>query len=397
MTTDDESGPKTVTREELYAQVWKTPMSRLSTEYGISGKGLAKICDRLKVPYPPRGYWARKEAGQRVLTYRLPKADEEVPASVTITPTPPPVELPGLPTDVQVKADAARKDGERVSVADRLAKPHRVIAAWIEAAAQSRAEAQREREPWRRKWLLERAVFTDMERRKHRILDALFKALERNGAKVTETERRELIAEPSGERVEFGVREKQIRRPLTVDEKKWASPGSRDWKKDLEATGRLVFAIKGYPPAGVRTEWLETEEQPLEDMLPDIVAAFVALGPLLVARRLQREEEERQRRLAEQRRYEEQQRRKRDDKRWKTLISLAQMKRDAELAAELIAALKSKDMDSDAVVDGRPLREWIDWAEERAAKANPANLGAQAVFEQIASVNEWNYRDELQG
>lgn len=31
-------------------------MSKLAAEFGVSGNGLAKICDRLKVPYPGRGY-----------------------------------------------------------------------------------------------------------------------------------------------------------------------------------------------------------------------------------------------------------------------------------------------------------------------------------------------------
>src|SRR5690606_11576503 len=48
--------PRTMTREELYNAVWTTPMSRLAEDYGISGNGLAKICDREDIPYPPRGY-----------------------------------------------------------------------------------------------------------------------------------------------------------------------------------------------------------------------------------------------------------------------------------------------------------------------------------------------------
>ena len=59
--------PVTIQREELYRQVWTTPMSRLAKTYGITGNGLAKVCDRLKVPYPPRGYWAKKAAGKKVV------------------------------------------------------------------------------------------------------------------------------------------------------------------------------------------------------------------------------------------------------------------------------------------------------------------------------------------
>lgn len=42
--------PTVLTREELYSAVWATPMSRLVEDYGISGNGLAKICDRENVP-----------------------------------------------------------------------------------------------------------------------------------------------------------------------------------------------------------------------------------------------------------------------------------------------------------------------------------------------------------
>jgi hypothetical protein len=38
-----------VSQEQLYELAWKTPMSRLGVEFG-SGNGLAKICDRLRVP-----------------------------------------------------------------------------------------------------------------------------------------------------------------------------------------------------------------------------------------------------------------------------------------------------------------------------------------------------------
>src|SRR5664280_303383 len=88
--------PVTISRDNLYAQVWEKPMSRLANEYGISGNGLAKICDRLGVPCPPRGYWARKAAGRTVRQTPLPAARPGKPAQATITPSqpaPPPARL----------------------------------------------------------------------------------------------------------------------------------------------------------------------------------------------------------------------------------------------------------------------------------------------------------------
>lgn len=47
-----------VTRHELYELAWSRPLSSLAAELGISGNALARICDRLLVPHPKRGYWS---------------------------------------------------------------------------------------------------------------------------------------------------------------------------------------------------------------------------------------------------------------------------------------------------------------------------------------------------
>ena len=59
-------------RQKLYEEVWATPMWRLSKKYGLSDRGLAKICGRLSIPVPARGYWRRKETGQEVSPDPLP-------------------------------------------------------------------------------------------------------------------------------------------------------------------------------------------------------------------------------------------------------------------------------------------------------------------------------------
>ena len=52
-----------VYRQALYEQVWSTPMTKLAEKYRISDVGFAKICKRLNVPYPGRGYWRKMEKG----------------------------------------------------------------------------------------------------------------------------------------------------------------------------------------------------------------------------------------------------------------------------------------------------------------------------------------------
>ena len=53
-----------ITREELFAEVWERPVSEIARELGVSDTAIAKLCRKLQVPKPPRGYWARVAAGQ---------------------------------------------------------------------------------------------------------------------------------------------------------------------------------------------------------------------------------------------------------------------------------------------------------------------------------------------
>lgn len=56
----------TVSREELYEQVWARPMTRVATDYGVTSTALKKTCDRHKIPTPDRGYWAKLEHSKPV-------------------------------------------------------------------------------------------------------------------------------------------------------------------------------------------------------------------------------------------------------------------------------------------------------------------------------------------
>ena len=382
----------TLTRDELYKQVWQTPMSRLANDYGITGNGLAKICDRLNVPYPPRGYWAKKAAGKKVITYRLPEASESTQLNVTISPTPPALKEPELPTEVKEAVECARSSASEVKLPERLTRPHEIIARWLAERERRKQEARRERDPWRKKHL-DPGELTQADQRQHLILDALFKTLEKQGARIKQGERQEIIVELQGEKLEIQLREKhkQIRRPPTAEEKKNWFYRDRSFVQELQPSGILIFSIQTYLPSGLRQEWIESERKRMEDVLPDIVATLIAAGPLLVEQRLQREEAERQRRIAEQQRYEEQQRRKRDNNRWRRFVDIAKDWRELELARAFLTAVMQAEIDQEKEVGGRKLGEWLSWAEERISTRDPIDAGAEAIFNSVASVNEWNY------
>src|ERR1043166_4821024 len=70
-----------ITREELYKQIWNEPATKLAQRYDVSSSYLARVCEGLNVPHPPRGYWARKAAGEKMSVPPLPPAGPGDPLS----------------------------------------------------------------------------------------------------------------------------------------------------------------------------------------------------------------------------------------------------------------------------------------------------------------------------
>lgn len=64
------AGP--VDRETLYNEVWSEPVVVVARKYGLSDVGLLKVCRRMAIPVPTRGYWAKVRAGKVMRKLPLP-------------------------------------------------------------------------------------------------------------------------------------------------------------------------------------------------------------------------------------------------------------------------------------------------------------------------------------
>lgn len=62
-----------VTREQLYEEIWAEPITKVSKRYGVSDSFLVRILQRLNVPRPPMGYWAKLAVGKIVPKPPLPE------------------------------------------------------------------------------------------------------------------------------------------------------------------------------------------------------------------------------------------------------------------------------------------------------------------------------------
>jgi hypothetical protein len=69
---DPRQAMETWKREELYGEVWERPLVKVAPKYGISAVALGKVCHKLQIPLPGRGYWTKKEFGKPVERLPLP-------------------------------------------------------------------------------------------------------------------------------------------------------------------------------------------------------------------------------------------------------------------------------------------------------------------------------------
>jgi AcrR family transcriptional regulator len=74
--------PTTLSRQALYELVWIKPMTEVAADLGLSPNGLAKICDRLLIPYAGRGHWSKARRPRARITPpplpHLPQGGDEM-------------------------------------------------------------------------------------------------------------------------------------------------------------------------------------------------------------------------------------------------------------------------------------------------------------------------------
>lgn len=384
----EEQRPKRISRTELYERVWQTPMIRLGLELGISGNGVAKICQRLHVPYPPRGYWAKKEAGRAVTVAELPQLPPGTPTEVDIYPPPP---QPEEPAAIQAIMSAAETSARGVIVPETLESAHPKVKAWL--AQHKREQAEREREYKRRsrdKWSWTKPLLADLTERdlyRLRVTSALFIAVEAAGGRVEDA----IITGKvtfmiAGEKIECSIVEKMRQSLLVPREEgtKWTAYPEFH-QNGLTSSGFLRVTITTYLRGGVK-EWVETSSKKIEALLPEVVARIMAAGPILVEWERERKEEARRREEEEERRQERRRLKQRDEHRWRQFCAFATDWQERTRLLTFLAEIERRShAEANATIAEQQLSEWIVWAQQKIDSLDPLQKGVAGLFEKIST------------
>lgn len=340
--------PLEFTRRAMYDRVWSKPMSKVATEFGISDVALKKICQKHRIPSPPRGYWAKKEAGKSVKQVRFVKTDDPLDERITIYGSNQ-ADLPALVREILEQARAKRVTPKPSILADTSETT--LTIEQTHPAIVTTAKKLRKHKPDKDgvvsavgEGCCGVEVGVACAKRCVSVLDALARSLAAHKAALTPTGNG-IVVITKDARVRFRFsehvrHEKHIptEDELAAEERRrkrlgitWDSLYDRAYPEwDFIRTGELLVEIENeYVSGGLRRRWKDGKHQRLEHLIDEIATGIVAYG---VAVRLREEE-----RARWQRSWERQQRiyaraearKKRDDERQKILDELVAISTEA--------------------------------------------------------------------
>jgi len=378
-----------LSRRKLYELVWSKPVEKVAEEFGISGRGLAKICKRHRIPSPPRGYWAKLAAGQHVKKAILRDVSDPPLDNITIES---PIanfseEALGIIREVRTR-NAVRK-GERTGTNITFGPPmapnvHKSIDATVSLLRKKTVDASGSVCAVG-SGLCGIIIHSDRVERTVSILSSLAFALEMRGLELQADGERMKIAvgldqvaftlteliksevhSPTEKELQLYERQ-QARRKRAADRGDWnlhrSLHNQKPWPEfDRIHTGKLVFSIDSWG-RGLRKTWADGKTQTIEGMLENILAGIQVV---LANKKSERERDEEKARIRAEmvrRRDLSKKRELREEQRAAYLSNLMRRRREASELRDWLASVSA-----DTAVDqpgeaGRMLY----WVKERLA------------------------------
>lgn len=367
-----------LTRKELYQMVWSKPVTKWSKEFGLSDVGFAKICKKMKVPLPGRGYWAMVQKGLK-LNRPVLKPIHDPNLSV--------VEIRKRVSGA-VKSNSIDEDDplvlfeklpkNKIIVPERLHSPHPLVKT-TEASLKSRGVDRYGRIMNHGLSCLNVRVSKALLPRALRIMNTIIKELEKREMKIFIKERgypnttlsikgEELeicIEEPSGK-----VEHQKTKSELENAQRYPSIYGGTTY--DYKPSGNLRLLIKTYTRGAIRRSWRDVESKKIEDRLNEIFIGFIKTADEIQQDRLRREREEKER-LERIRLYEAIQRQKvEEEKRINILLKQVNSWSQSDAIKNFINHVKTAAIEKYGEIEEESdLEKWLTWANHQAKRLDP--------------------------
>jgi hypothetical protein len=367
----------TITRQELYAAVWKRPVSELAKGYGVSEYILWNICKSHDIPRPGLHYWHRLKSG--ITPPQPPLPSSQSTDVIAITPSNADKQLRAA--IVEPEALKGRNlDDLTIEFSADLSHAHKLIRAARNALTNGRTNYRGAVErTWPHEMPLDIEVTPPQVPRALAFMNGMIRALEGLGFKVDGTH-----VHVGEDKVRFGVYEK-------VDRKKLKSEKYGP-KAAYIANGVLAFRIISFKSFA----WPDRPGVPLESQAKTLIKQILLTPERVKAHQAACEESRRQReecwarerealRLHQERLAEVQRREQAEQQRRQKLEQAAD---NWECARRINAFL-----DECAKTITRPpsyeALRFLDWAKRHAERLDPfQNNYVQNAITELANANK---------
>lgn len=392
------------TRQELYDLVWSTPIRNLGPQHGISDVAFAKSCRDADIPLPPRGYWAQTQAGKKAPREPLPPRGVGMGEVVEIGGganrwgsygTPPnllEMEIPPAPVFPEpisaVRQRVAARTG-KVPISKTFEKAHRLIAGLLAEDEKRRQKQLASRYPS----MSDAPRFeSPFERRRLRLLSAIFTALEKAGHRpaLQGRDRSQFDARIGSQRVEFFLDHPGQKR-------EGYGPASA---ANRPATDVLKLEISPWRKSGeVPLLWEDTKDSLIEDHVDAIIVSLIVAGEVqyrqseiehvawLKERKANLVEELRKQKEEAERR-EREQRIKTEKARVDRLLGEADALRQSQAIRSYVAMVRAQNAGASLPLSADKIEAWAAWALAQADRIDPVLTGKFLTYEADDFVRE---------
>ena len=374
-------------RQDLYDAVWSAPLRDAAKRFGVSDVALKKICVRLQVPTPKRGYWLRPALKRAAAKQPLPPHSRGLDE----------ISLRGWFNErvepsaaARIRAEAERQETEQISVGATLIEPHPLVAKSAKLLARAKTfdglVSSRDRG-------LDIAVAPANVPRALCIIDSLLKGLVARSLRVEvtaptqKTEWGRLIevgpitrVQVDDEWIRFSLSERVNIAPppfeptpkrsrTTLEERLYAPRRGIQERRLRTPTGNLSLTISY---GSEHRHWRDRKHRTLESFLNDFIAHLFVAADWIKQKRAADEEEQRAKDEAARLRAEAEQRAAIERERIEGLDEMLEKWRRVrdirELASQIRGLVHASSM---RITQGGPLHEQVAWMLAYADKIDP--------------------------
>lgn len=296
----------TLTRENLYEELWNSPMTEVAKKYGLSDVGLKKIAVKLGVPVPPRGYWAKAQNGKKPPQQPLRAWKGETTyqlSSIHAAKAALPEEKLELPAIEEAKIYEKAPDNQ-IDVPTSLFAPHPIISATRKAVSEHKP--YRSVPVWKAggKGMVSVEVSKPILERTLILADAFLKAAEKRGYEFSwssenkSSHRDVLYLTLTKEKTSYRIRLRQKPGTLIIEPNSYSSSTKKNAPPPIVPTPVLQLELSDYIFGYGAKTYQDTPTKPLEKQLN---TAFLWMATYPIRKAIEaaaREEESRKRQNA---------------------------------------------------------------------------------------------------